>query len=62
MPHCIIEHSNEIDGSALIPLVHKGASESGLFQAEGSEVKVRAMSYFRLPEWQCRYPLYSRDA
>lgn len=45
MPHCIIEHSAEIDGQNLISLVYKGAFESGLFQSEGSDIKVRAISY-----------------
>ncbi|MBL4942277.1 MAG: 5-carboxymethyl-2-hydroxymuconate Delta-isomerase [Colwellia sp.] len=45
MPHCVIEHSANIDGNALISLVHKGALESNLFEAEGSDIKVRALSY-----------------
>ena len=45
MPHCVIEHSANIDGNTLIPLVHKGALESNLFQAEGSDIKIRALSY-----------------
>lgn len=45
MPHCIIEHSIEIDGNILIPLVHSGAIESGLFEPEGSDIKVRAIAY-----------------
>lgn len=45
MPHCIIEHSAQIDGAILVPLVHQGALDSGLFEPEGSDIKVRAMSY-----------------
>ena len=45
MPHCIIEHSTEIEGSTLIPLVHGGALESELFDPEGSDIKVRAIPY-----------------
>lgn len=45
MPHCIIEHSVEIDGETLISLVHRGALSSGLFQPEGSDIKVRSMPY-----------------
>lgn len=45
MPHCIVEHSAEIDGSTLIPLVHRGALESKLFESEGSDIKVRAIPY-----------------
>lgn len=45
MPHCVIEHSAEIDGEALVFLVYKGALESSLFEAEGSDIKVRAVPY-----------------
>ncbi|MDO6612336.1 5-carboxymethyl-2-hydroxymuconate Delta-isomerase [Shewanella sp. 1_MG-2023] len=45
MPHCIIEHSTEIDGNLLVPLVHRGALTSNLFDPEGSDIKVRAIAY-----------------
>ena len=45
MPNCIVEHSAEIDGAALVPLVHRGALESKLFESEGSDIKVRAIPY-----------------
>lgn len=45
MPHCIIEHSSNIDGSDLVSLVHQGAVTSELFSTEGSDIKVRATPY-----------------
>lgn len=45
MPHCIVEHSSTIDENALITLVFRGALESKLFEADGSDIKVRALSY-----------------
>lgn len=45
MPHCVIEHSADIDGSLLVSQVHRGALASGLFDPEGSDIKVRALSY-----------------
>lgn len=45
MPHCVIEHSAEIDGKPLVSLVYKGALESNLFESEGSDIKVRAQPY-----------------
>ena len=45
MPHCIIEHSIEIDGDVLVSLVHQGALQSELFQPQGSDIKVRAIPY-----------------
>ena len=45
MPHCVIEHSADIDGMSLVSLVHKGALESNLFESEGSDIKVRAQPY-----------------
>ena len=45
MPNCIVEHSAEIDGATLVPLVHRGALESKLFESEGSDIKVRAIPY-----------------
>ena len=45
MPHCVIEHSDNFDGNILLALVHQGASASNLFEAEGSDIKVRSLSY-----------------
>lgn len=45
MPHCVIEHSASIDGKTLLPLVYKGALASNLFEAKGSDIKVRALPY-----------------
>jgi 5-carboxymethyl-2-hydroxymuconate isomerase len=45
VPHCVIEHSANVDGKSLVSLVHKGALASNLFEAKGSDIKVRALSY-----------------
>jgi len=45
VPHCVIEHSANIDGNTLISSVYKGALESSLFEAQGSDIKIRALSY-----------------
>jgi 5-carboxymethyl-2-hydroxymuconate isomerase len=45
MPHCIIEHSAEICAQQLIDAVHQGALKSDLFEAKGSDIKVRALPY-----------------
>jgi len=45
VPHCVIEHSANIKGELLVPLVYKGALESNLFEAEGSDIKVRALPF-----------------
>lgn len=45
MPHCVIEHSDNIDGNTLVPLVYAGALKSSLFESEGSDIKIRALSY-----------------
>lgn len=45
MPHCIIEHSANFNGSELIPLVHRGAIHSNLFDATSSDIKVRSIPY-----------------
>lgn len=45
MPHCIIEHSSEIDGNSLVSLVHNAALASELFDPEGSDIKVRAIAF-----------------
>ena len=45
MPHCIIEHSANIDSEVLVPLVFDGALKSELFEVDGSDIKVRALPY-----------------
>ncbi|AQU82632.1 MULTISPECIES: 5-carboxymethyl-2-hydroxymuconate Delta-isomerase [unclassified Halomonas] len=45
MPHCIVEHSASLDGDLLLPLVFAGAMTSKLFEADGSDIKVRAIAY-----------------
>ena len=45
MPHCIIEHSASLDSELLVPLVFSGAVKSALFEADGSDIKVRAIAY-----------------
>ncbi|MBW8183369.1 5-carboxymethyl-2-hydroxymuconate Delta-isomerase [Shewanella nanhaiensis] len=45
MPHCVIEHSENIEGDLLIACVYQGALASNLFEAEGSDIKVRALPY-----------------
>lgn len=45
MPHCVIEHSDRIDGNMLIEAVHKGALASELFEPTGSDIKVRATAF-----------------
>ena len=45
MPHCIIEHSSEINGKTLMPLVFDGTVNSQLFEIDGSDIKVRALAY-----------------
>lgn len=45
MPHCIIEHSVQINSELLVPLVFSGALESELFEADGSDIKVRAQAF-----------------
>ncbi len=45
MPHCIIEHSSNITGDKLVPLVYKGALKSELFEADGSDIKVRVLPF-----------------
>lgn len=45
MPHCIIEHSTSLCGDKIVPLVYAGALNSLLFEADGSDIKVRAVSY-----------------
>ncbi len=43
MPHCIIEHSAEIDEQALMNAVYQGALKSALF--EDHDIKLRTISY-----------------
>jgi len=45
VPHCIIEHSENINSNTLAPLVFSGALKSELFEADGSDIKVRAITY-----------------
>lgn len=45
MPHCIIEHSSDIDGKSLVSTVYQGALASNLFESQGSDIKVRALPY-----------------
>lgn len=45
MPHCIVEHSANLSSSELMPLVFEAVRDSGLFEADGSDIKVRAIPY-----------------
>ncbi|AEF22823.1 5-carboxymethyl-2-hydroxymuconate Delta-isomerase [Pseudomonas fulva] len=45
MPHCIIEHSASLNGDALLPLIFSGALNTGLFESDGSDIKVRSIAY-----------------
>lgn len=45
MPHCIIEHSPNFYGESLNQGVYLGAFESGLFSDDGSDIKVRSLTY-----------------
>lgn len=45
MPHCIVEHSASLDGELILPLVFSGAMKSALFEADGSDIKVRSIAY-----------------
>ncbi|ALO34529.1 hypothetical protein CMT41_07230 [Colwellia sp. MT41] len=45
MPHCVIEHSSTIDSNTLVPLVFNASLESALFEQDGSDIKVRAVSF-----------------
>ncbi|NDL72023.1 5-carboxymethyl-2-hydroxymuconate Delta-isomerase [Vreelandella alkaliphila] len=47
MPHCIVEHSASLDGELILPLVFSGAMKSALFEADGSDIKVRSIAYQR---------------
>ena len=41
MPHCIVEHSVNLDAKPLLKAVYDGAFASGLFEVDGSGIKVR---------------------
>lgn len=45
MPHCIIEHSKNIDGELLVEKVFSSVLESKLFESDGSDIKVRSLSF-----------------
>lgn len=45
MPHCIIECSATLDGDILTSKVYQGTLDSMLFEPDGSDIKVRALSY-----------------
>lgn len=45
MPHCIVEHSNDIDGAFVNSLVHMAAKDSQLFDNQSSDIKVRSIEY-----------------
>lgn len=45
MPHCIIEHSSNLDPFALNELVFTAAHESKLFAEDGKDIKVRSQPY-----------------
>ncbi|MEZ8720969.1 5-carboxymethyl-2-hydroxymuconate Delta-isomerase [Vibrio pomeroyi] len=45
MPHCIIEHSSTIKPDQLNNKVFLGALNSGLFEADGRDIKVRSVAY-----------------
>ena len=45
MPHCIVEHSASLDSELILPLVFSGAMKSELFEIDGSDIKVRAITY-----------------
>ncbi|PSW21806.1 5-carboxymethyl-2-hydroxymuconate isomerase [Photobacterium sanctipauli] len=45
MPHCIIEHSSTIDDTVLLEHVYQGVVSSSLFEPDGSDIKLRTLSY-----------------
>jgi 5-carboxymethyl-2-hydroxymuconate isomerase len=45
LPHCIIEHSDALDATALLKAVFAGASQSALFEPGDTDIKVRAQAY-----------------
>ena len=48
MPHCLIEHSETIDGEFLMPLVFEGASESGLFEVNTIQVRTLSFNHYTI--------------
>lgn len=52
MPHCIIEYSEGLEASLLNNTVYDATLASGLFSADGKDIKVRAHAYtdFRLAD------------
>lgn len=47
MPHCIIEHSSRLDSHWLMGAVQERMLASGLFGADGRDIKVRSLAYER---------------
>lgn len=45
MPHCVVEHSANFNSDLLVQRVFSGALNSGLFESDGSDIKVRALGY-----------------
>jgi len=45
VPHCIVEHSSDINEGELIDRVLAGAMDSELFETDGSDIKVRTQSF-----------------
>jgi len=45
MPHCVVEHSINLDSDLLVQKVFLGALSTGLFEPDGSDIKVRALGY-----------------
>jgi 5-carboxymethyl-2-hydroxymuconate isomerase len=45
MPHCVVEHSINLDSDLLVQKVFLGALSTGLFEPDGGYIKVRAIGY-----------------
>lgn len=45
MPHCIVEHSASLAAENLISQVFAGAFDSGLFESDGADIKVRTIAF-----------------
>ncbi|WP_428025573.1 5-carboxymethyl-2-hydroxymuconate Delta-isomerase [Arcobacter sp.] len=45
MPHCIVEHSINLDSDLFVEKVFMGALSTGLFEPDGRDIKVRALGY-----------------
>ncbi len=45
MPHCVVEHSINLDSDLLVQKVFLGALNTGLFEPDGGDIKVRAIGY-----------------